>query len=252
MASLIIVAATIYSQTEKQNRNTASFVKLKPIENNEAPVLDYEAEIQKPFNQESAEKNRYFDSRGGVDTSKQITELPPGVEPLPIISRWWIGLSALPVAQSSVIVLGEVTDTSAHLSDNKKGIYSEFVVDVKEIFKDADNSIKLNGKLSANRTGGSVRFASGRINKYRIDKQGMPQKGERYVLFLNKISNGDYLILTGYKLANGKVTPLDGEGNKDPRSDLPFAQYRDVDELRLLEDLRTALQTTLNEKGDKQ
>ncbi|MGC2236808.1 MAG: hypothetical protein WA584_11645 [Pyrinomonadaceae bacterium] len=252
ITSIITVTATIHSQTDRRNQNTASFIKLQQIENNDAPVLDYETELQKPFNQESADKSRYFNSLGSPDMSKQITELPPGVEPLPIISRWWIGLPALPVAQSSAVVVGEVTDTAAHFSDNKRGIYSEFVISVTEIFKDADNSINLKNKISANRVGGSVRFASGRINKYRIDKQGMPQKGERYFLFLNKISDGDYLILTGYKLSNGKIAPLDGENNKDPRSDLSFAQYRDADEQRLRQDLQAALQTVLAEGGGKQ
>ena len=70
----------------------------------------------------------------------------------------------------------------------------------------------------------------------------MPQKGLCYVLFLKQIADSnDYLIITGYKLSNGKVTPLDGEDNKDPRAALVFAKYRAVEESSFLQDLRKVL-----------
>ena len=69
----------------------------------------------------------------------------------------------------------------------------------------------------------------------------MPQKGERYLLFLKQSESEDFFILTGYKLSEGKVTPLDGEDSKDPRAALAFAKYREAGEIRLLQDLRTSL-----------
>lgn len=221
---------------------SAVFAQDKQTENDDAPVLNYDVELQRKSNEKSKRKNKISDNRVSIYTGKPITELPIGAELLPVINHWWKGLPALPVEESSAIVIGEITDTAARFSEEEKGIYSEFSVKVEKIFKDTSSSINLIGTLSANREGGSVRFASGRVKKYRIHRKGFPQKGERYVLFLKQIADSsDYLILTGYKLSNGKVTPLDGEDNKEPTAALVFAKYRGVEESSFLEDLRKAL-----------
>lgn len=240
--SLIIVGTTIYSQNHSEQPQP--YKSLQQGEN-EAPLLDYESEIRASVSKERKEKNQRFNSRGNPVRNKQITEIPPGVEPLPTITHWWRGLPALPVAQSTAIVIGNIIGSEAHLSDDKTGIYSEFLVGVDDVFKDVTGSIKSNNTLSVNRVGGNVRFNSGRINKYKIHQQGMPQKGRRYLLFLQQTGSGDFLILTGYELTNNKVVPLDGEDNKDPRSALPFARYRGAGELQLLQDLRSILQNNL-------
>lgn len=237
--SLILVRAAIKSHNRSEQ--SQAYKNLQQGEN-EAPTLDYESEIRTPVNKERKEKNRRFNSRGNPVRNKPITELPTGVEPLPTITHWWRGLSALPVAQSTAIVLGNIIGSEAHLSDDKTGIYSEFLVGTDDVFKDIIGTIKPNNTLLVNRVGGSVRFNSGRINKYKISRQGMPQKGRRYLLFLQQTESGDFLILTGYELTNNRVIPLDGEDNKDPRSALPFARYKGTGELQLLQDLRLALQ----------
>ena|SRR5215813_2882052 len=52
--------------------------------------------------------------------------------------------------------------------------------------------------------GGGVRFASGKIQEYRIHRQGLPLKGNHYVLFLKHEEGGDLTILTGYRLHGTK------------------------------------------------
>jgi hypothetical protein len=219
-------------------------------QNSDAPMLDYEAEVRKVKDKARKDKSSRFNSLGNPDKTKQISELSAGVEPLPTNSHWWVGLSALPVSHSTVIVFGEVIVAEAHLSDDKTGIYSEFLVRVEEVFKDTTGSLNIGEILSANRVGGGARFASGKVQKYRIAGQGMPRKGGRYVLFLRKTDNGDLMIVTGYELSNGRVTPLDGEDNKDPRSALPFAHYRGADQSRFLQDLQTAIQASQGEAGE--
>ena len=222
---------------------STAFAQEMQRENNEAPVLDYDTEIQKTVSKERHEKKKRFNDACSLFGSGRtvITELPKGVEPLPTITHWWIGLPALPFEQSTAIVLGEVIQAEAHLSDNKTGIYSEFLIKIEEVFKDTSKLVRLKNTVSANRCGGSVRFASGRVNKYRTHREGMPQKGERYLLFLKQSESEDFFILTGYKLSEGKVMPLDGEDSKDPRAALAFAKYRETGEIRLLQDLRTSL-----------
>lgn len=232
---LLIFSSILFAQKQRNSEKT------------DAPILDYEVEIQKPISKERQKINKHFDSYN-VFFGGEIKELPAGVEPLPTITHWWLRLPALPVTQSTAIILGQITDAEAHLSNNKTTIYSEFSVRVEEMFKDTSNSINLNNLISVNRLGGTVRFASGRISKYTIHRQGMPQKGERYLLFLNQLE-GNFIILTGYKIAENQVSPLDGEDSRDPRSDLPFAQYRNIYFSRFLQDLQIALKSL---QADKQ
>jgi hypothetical protein len=61
------------------------------------------------------------------------------------------------------------------------------------------------------RPGGTVRFASGKVQRYTISKLGYPRQGGAYVLFLKWDEQGDFSVLTGYELRNNKVVPLDGD-----------------------------------------
>jgi hypothetical protein len=107
--------------------------------------------------------------------------------------------------------------------------------------KDTTGSLSGGNTLVANRIGGGVKFGSGKIQEYRISRQGMPLKESRYVLFLKREGSGGFTILTGYKLSNGRITPLDGEDNVDPRAELPFARYRGADESQFLQEVRAAI-----------
>ena len=206
------------------------------------PVLEYESEIRKDVTGERKAKSAHFNGRGNPDRSKRIAELPQGVEVLPSTSHWWIGLSALPVTSSDMIVLGEIIDAAAHFSDDRTGIYSEFSIGVSDYFKDTTESLSVGKTISANRIGGGVKFASGKIQQYRLGRQGMPIKGTRYLLFLRREEGGDLTILTGYALLHGRVIPLDGEDNPDPRSALPFSRYKGAEESQLLQDLLKEIQ----------
>jgi hypothetical protein len=204
------------------------------------PVVDYDSETKKLKTKARKEKDDHFKGRGNPDRSRPIAELPDGVEPLPTSVHWWIGLSAIPVDKSDVVVLGYVSGRETHLSDDRTGIYSEFTVQVAEIFKDTTSTVLSGTPLTVNRLGGSVRFGSGKLQEYRIHGQDMPQVGSQYVLFLRKTAEGDLLILTGYELANEHVSPLDGEESPDPRSDLPFAKYRGAAQAGFLKEIRDA------------
>jgi hypothetical protein len=72
------------------------------------------------------------------------------------------------------VVLGIVTSRDAYLSEDRTGIYSEFTVLVSEVFKDPTKTIISGMPISVNRTGGAVRFKSGKFQKYQIAHQGMP------------------------------------------------------------------------------
>jgi hypothetical protein len=203
------------------------------------PVVDYEKEISTTKDKARKEKGDRFSEKENKG-ARAIDKLPDNVEILPVISHWWVGLPALPVDQSEVVIRGYIGSREAHLSDDRTGIYSEFEVQVAEIFKDTSSAIAAGTPLTVNRSGGSVRFASGKIQQYAIARQDMPRSGRQYLLFLKRNAAGDLLILTGYELAYGKVQPLDGGETDDPRSALPFAKYRGKDVESFLQEVRDA------------
>jgi hypothetical protein len=170
-----------------------------------------------------------------------IAELPPGVEELPVNTHWWLGLSALPVERSDAVVVGEITDAQAHLSSDKTSIFSEFTIQLEDVLKGNRAEITAGEPLVVERPGGGVRFPSGKIQYYRLARQGTPRVKTRYVLFLKAHAGARFSILTGYALHEGRVIPLDGTDNIDNRAQLPFAVYQNVEADSFLSDLRAAL-----------
>lgn len=140
-------------------------------------------------------------------------------------------LPALPFEQSSAVIVGQVTDARAYLSNDKSGVYSVFQIQINEVLKNSSKASISNGTtIDVERDGGRVRFPNGRLHLYSVDKLEMPKTGLRYVLFLNE-QESDFTILTGYELRNGKVHPLD---------ELPNSlTYENSDELIFLSELRT-------------
>lgn len=240
VGAVVLTASLLFAVAFCQTKSAFSASPSQDSHSHDLPTLDYENEVTKAKSKERKEKGNHFKGDANPDARKPIDELPEGVEPLPITGAWWLGLSALPTEQSDVVVLGVVTTRDAYLTEDRTGIYSEFTVLVSEIFKDATKKIVSGTPISVNRTGGAVRFKSGKIQKYQIAHQGMPDVAAQYVLFLRKTVDGDLLILTGFKLISGHVTPLDGNENNDPRLVLPFAKYAGIDEAEFLKAVRDA------------
>ena len=157
---------------------------------------------------------------------------------------WEVGLSALPVTKSDAVVIGEVAEAQAFLSEDKTEAYSEFTLRVDEVLKnDQRTPISQGSSIIIERAGGRVRFPSGHIALSFVSGQGMPRVGRRYALFLTHnfsifggIQEQDFYILTGYELHSGKVIPLDNPG------DHPLATaYKGADESAFISDLRSAI-----------
>jgi len=140
---------------------------------------------------------------------------------------------ALPVATSTYILLGKVTNAEAHLSENKKNVYSDFTVSVEKVFKTADSSIIPGSEVSVDRIGGYVKYPDGRTLLYRFASTNMPATNERYLFFLVLKNNQDLSIVTAYALTSAGVSPLD-DGEQ-------FEQLRGLTEQNLMEKLREAL-----------
>lgn len=118
----------------------------------------------------------------------------------------------LPAVQSDAVVTGEILAANAYLSDDKSGVYSEFSVKVENVFKGDPSGMLAPGCLiDIEREGGRVRFQSGKVHSYSLDKANMPRVGAHYVLFLKRQNKDQaYQLLTAYEFRGDKVFPLDG------------------------------------------
>ncbi|MDQ2975694.1 MAG: hypothetical protein M3R69_09830 [Acidobacteriota bacterium] len=156
---------------------------------------------------------------------------PGDAEVAAILDDFGPPLPALPLAKSSVIIVGVVLDAQAHLSDNKKNVYSEFTVRLDEVLK-TQTSLPPDNLITLDRQGGFVKYPNGQKVLYRFSGERMPRVGKRYVFFLEYV-HSDYRILTAYELSENRVTPLD---------DLEqFKEFRGHDEAAFLSTLRDLL-----------
>jgi hypothetical protein len=204
----------------------------------DTPVADVSATALKDEKQRAKRqaRNKHYDENGLVVEPKSV-----GGD-IVRRSESFRKMPALPASQSDAVVIGRVTDAQSYLSEDKSGVYTEFTIRVDDILKH-DGSLTPGTPLVAQRVGGRVRFASGIVQRYRIDHQGMPRAGRRYVLFLKKTGDEEvYTILTGYELRGGRVHPVDGVVTSGEGSELPqFVPYKDADEMSFLAAIRDAI-----------
>jgi hypothetical protein len=175
-------------------------------------------------------RSKRYDNR----QTERFDEWSPTATGWSSISEWYLYVAALPTAESDAVVLGKVIDAKGYLSSDKTGAYSEFTVLIDKVFKFSDSSLVPGVSIIAEREGASVRLPNGRVIRYEIAYQGMPQVGRQYVLFLKYEPQGDdYQILTGYEVRKGFVFPLDDGGH--------FAIYKNSNNETFFDGLREAL-----------
>ena len=118
----------------------------------------------------------------------------------------------MPFANSDAVVVGEIKDGQAYLSNDKRDIYTEFNVAVQEVIKTPNSPFLWSGDTVAiERNGGAVSLPSGKILIRAANDYSMPLIGKRYLLFLryNGPSTEDYHLLTAYQLEGKHVYRLD-------------------------------------------
>ncbi len=216
---------------DQQKTNTAD-------DKSQFPIVDYSAS-------ESAdpEKRAKRQAKGKKYNNKYAPPIDESSETIFSSVDWDANLPALPVAKSQAVIIGEVTDAQAHLSDDKTAVYSEFKIQIDEVLKnDSSNALSPGGSVAVERNGGRVRFPSGHTVVSFTNHQRMPRVGGRYVLFLThsfptgEINQQDFYILTGYELRGGRVFPLD---NTNPGH--PITAYKEAAESSFLKDLNSAV-----------
>jgi hypothetical protein len=246
LAILAVAAITAMAALRSQNQQPASNRQQQKAEADDShwPVADYEA--PEPVDPKDRALRKLRSSR--YDGGGPIKESTPESE-VTLINE--IEYPALPVANSDAVVLGEVADAQAHLSNDKKRVYSEFSVRIEELLKDNKCAPLAHGSIIiTERPGGKVKFPSGQIKKYRTEGQGMPQVGRQYVFFLkHNADRANYYLVTAYELRDGKVFPVDGSIADKVSRKWSFDVYHGATKEGFLKDVRDAVKNPSQEKA---
>ena len=195
------------------------------------PTADYdEPELTDPKkNQARKEKNLRRNN------FRIVTKNPPDWQAETMLMDDGLSLTpALPIQKSAYIFAGQLKAAEAHLSEDKKNVYSEFTVLVTRVFKTANSSIVEGTEVTIDRVGGFVRYPNGRTVLYRVSGKNMPIVGGRYLFFLSSPNNQDLTIITAYSLGPNGVGPLDDSPQ--------FEKFRGMSEDEFLQNLLTLLQ----------
>lgn len=231
ISSLIMTGFRSTGQINQKNSPPEVDFSSFPIVDSEAP-----APTAPSIRAKRAAKSKKYNSRG----LSPIGEWSDGTF---VVNEVLGRLPALPVAKSSVVLLGEILNATAHLSEDRTTIYSEFEVRIETLFKNSSKrDLTVGNSVEVERLGGRVRLPSGKIVVTAVDNQDMPRVGKRYLIFLTndfpgaRHSDEDFNILTAYEIRAGKVFPLDKTSSKHP-----ISRYMGKDDSTLLIDLTSAL-----------
>lgn len=232
---LLVVILSVTLATAVTALRTQNSRAQRNIADDQMPIIDYAA-LDSTAPEEHLKRQRRSKR---YDNSRMVVEPQKAGGSIVVIDHSIGKMPALPVNLSDVIVIGNITDAHAHLSNDKSGVYTEFTIRVDEILKDTTGSLQIGWPILAQRIGGRVRFPSGVVQKYGISYLGMPRTNRRYALFLKKNDDSDaFIIVTGYELRAGEVHSLDGVKGT---SELPqFAAYKGMNETKFLSTILTA------------
>jgi hypothetical protein len=190
-------------------------------DDNQLPIVDYDISALSNARILNRSRPAIRDENGAVE----ITESESRIERLP----------AIPSAQSDAIVIGELLDAHAYLTEDNREVYTQYTVVVQQVLKNQSSfDANAGAVFTVKRKGGRVRFPSGNIQTYHLSSQGVPRVGRRHLLFLERsdqISN--FLVLTAYELNNDRVFPVDDVETQK--------RYRNLSEAEFLRVVQSAL-----------
>lgn len=123
----------------------------------------------------------------------------------------------IPTKESDLILVGKITDLTTHLSNDKGGVYSEFKVKISQVLKNNPSAaLKPGDFITLDRAGGVVRYPDGQVVLYLDSREGLPEEGHEYALFLRSDMKSDrYEIVTLLELLESKTIPVDSGRNMD-------------------------------------
>lgn len=242
VATILFVITTLPIESQTQQQTQGKTRKRIKDDINQFPVVDYDAsELHKGDDAEKRKlKSKRYDGIGFVTNNPRPEYSGVGIRNESLIP-------AIPVAESEIVIIGEVLNAGAHLSNNKENVYSEFTVRIEELLKgNKSNKITQDSSITIDRFGGAVQYPNGQKLFYNVVGKDLPQIGRRYVLFLtNREQSPNFNILTGYELEGSRVYPLDNGDH--------FEKFEGMDEKDFIITVRKTveqpLQKTANQQG---
>lgn len=225
-----LVAVFLGPIQKGQEPNTApkaSPQKRKVIDENHYPMAEFSSsEVPDLKRKKRGEKHNNSQWRVDPNSPADNTAIVDAVD---------LRLPAFPTDKAAAVVIGTVADAKAHLSNDKTGVYSSFVVIIEEVLKNPGKLLA--GKsIEVEREGGRVKFPSGRVHLYTMSDQHMPLVGSRYVFFLTSTNEESvFEIITGYEIRADAVYALDNLTNA--------LSYDGSTPVNFLKELRTKLAT---------
>ena len=187
-----------------QNQDQAKWKAREEEKKKHFPTAEFdEAELTDPLKREQRKQKQKRKNGLGLVSLNPEPSMGGGL----FLPQNQFDFPGLPVEQSPVIVIGDVLKSEAHLSEDKRGVYSEFTIRLVEVIK-ADASLPAS-EMIVERLGGYVRYPNGRTLLYRFGTGGMPRLEARYLFFLKPTPELDYSILTAYEFGDKGVVALD-------------------------------------------
>jgi hypothetical protein len=195
-------AAQQDSRVDRSNKAKRAF----PVADFNEPEPDTNSELGRSIK----EKRQRYDAGTLVSSNPN-----PGIDETIVSSEGYFDFPPLPVAESDLILIAVVSSSEAHMSANKRGVFSEFNLIVESVLKTSGEKIKEGSLFTADRVGGYVKYPNGQQILCRIAGVNMPQIGARYLFFLSARRKPIFTILTAYELTNEGVMALDLSSSLD-------------------------------------
>lgn len=205
--------------TPPETRKTPDYSRYSQVDFDAAPDSLTASQLE-----ERSIKNKRYDLKATIMANPPFdaeSVIAYDVEPYP---------DAIPA--SRLVIVGRVSDAKALLSNEKKGVYTEYSVIIDKVLKaDEERPVKPGNVVVVDRPGGVVRYPTGQKVLYVVDGQTLLAGNGRYVFFLDTDDprNPNYKIVNGYSLNEGKVMALD-----NTKSHSAFNGKPEVDFLQLI------------------
>lgn len=167
------------------------------------------ADINEPDSDDSVKGRAKKEKRQRFDAWQFVWSKPESWATESVLSsEGYLDFPALPVNESDIILIATVSSSEAHISGNKRGVFSEFNLAVESVLK-TNQDFTEGSPLTVDRVGGYVKYPNGQQILFRVNGVNMPQVGARYLFFLSTRRKPDFMIKTAYELTPQGVVALD-------------------------------------------
>lgn len=167
------------------------------------------ADINEPDSDDSVKGRAKKEKRHRFDAWQFVSSKPESwIAESSLSSEGYLDFPSLPVNESDIILIATVSSSEAHISGNRRGVFSEINLVVESVLK-TNQDLTEGSSLTVDRVGGYVKYPNGQQILFRISGVNMPQVGARYLFFLSTRRKPDLIIKTAYELTPQGVLALD-------------------------------------------